>query len=152
MGTSWQPEPPVLTRPTGSDQENIPERPRIVTPGSTAAPRHPEPGIPAQETGRDRRNIPERPRIVIPGSTAAPRHPVPRIPAQPTESDRRKLLADIVRDLHVHHVTPETFRGPDRMITDIKIPEKAGVDKILATIKELKDDDWLYEEGENSTE
>ncbi len=31
------------------------------------------------------------------------------------------------------------------MIADIKIPEKAGVDKILASIRELKDDDWLYE-------
>ena len=31
------------------------------------------------------------------------------------------------------------------MIADIKIPEKAGVDKILTSIKELQDDDWLYE-------
>jgi hypothetical protein len=31
------------------------------------------------------------------------------------------------------------------MIINIKIPEKAGVDKIRASIKELDGDDWLFE-------
>jgi len=86
----------------------------------------------------------ERPRKV-PSAPAGSRRPEPRALARPTESDRRKLLAEITRDLHVHHVTPETFRSSDRMIADIKIPEKTGVDKILDSINELKDDDWLYE-------
>jgi hypothetical protein len=65
--------------------------------------------------------------------------------AKPVESDRKELQAEIVRNLKVHHVTPETFRKSDRMILDIKIPETIGVDKILASIRELEDEDWLYE-------
>jgi hypothetical protein len=87
----------------------------------------------------------ERPRRIPTGTAATTRRPEPRIPAHPTESDRRKLQADIVRDLKVHHVTPETFRSSDSMITKIKIPKKADVDKVLASIKEIQDDDWLYE-------
>jgi hypothetical protein len=86
-----------------------------------------------------------------------PKAPAPRITeepvkygaykafAKPVESDRRELQADIVRNLKVHHVTPETFRKSDRMILDIKIPETIGIDKILASIRELEDEDWLYE-------
>lgn len=65
--------------------------------------------------------------------------------AKPVDSDRREIQAEIVRNLKVHHVTPETFRKSDRMILDIKIPETIGVDKILASIRELEDEDWLYE-------
>jgi hypothetical protein len=65
--------------------------------------------------------------------------------AKPVDSDRRELQADIVRDLKVRHITPETFRKSDRMILDIRIPETIGVDKILASIRELEEEDWLYE-------
>jgi hypothetical protein len=65
--------------------------------------------------------------------------------AKPIEDDRRELQAEIVRNLKVHHVTPETFRKSDRMILDIKIPETIGVDKILSSIRELEGEDWLYE-------
>lgn len=65
--------------------------------------------------------------------------------AKPVESDRRELQADIVRNLRVSHITPETFRKSDRMILDIRIPETTGIDKILTSIRELQDEDWLYE-------
>jgi len=65
--------------------------------------------------------------------------------SKPIDSDRRELQADIVRNLKVSHITPETFRRSDRMILDIKIPQKIGVDMILDSIRDLQDDDWLYE-------
>jgi len=65
--------------------------------------------------------------------------------AKPVEGDRRELQEDIVRNLRVSHITPETFRRSDRMILDIRIPETIGIDKILTSIGELQDEDWLYE-------
>jgi hypothetical protein len=82
-------------------------------------------------------------RPVTPISTAA-RHPESRIFVYPTEQDRRELQAEIVRDLNVHHLTPDTFRSSDRMITTIKVPEKTDVE-IKAAIDEIEDDEWLYE-------
>ena len=82
-------------------------------------------------------------RPVTPISTAA-RHPESRIFVYPTEQDRRELQAEIVRDLNVHHLTPDTFRSSDRMITAIKVPEKTDVE-IKAAIDEIEDDEWLYE-------
>jgi len=73
------------------------------------------------------------------------RHPESRIFVYPTEQDRRELQAEIVRDLNVHHLTPDTFRSSDRMITSIKIPEKRDFDKLKAAIEDIKDNDWLYE-------
>jgi hypothetical protein len=85
----------------------------------------------------------EKPRI-LPGRATVKHTNVP-ILTPSIEDDRRKLQADIVRDLKVHHVTPETFRNSDRMITDIKIPEKTDVDKLKSSIREIQDDNWLYE-------
>jgi len=81
----------------------------------------------------------------IPTSTVVTaRYPKSRIFAHPTEIDRRKLQADILRDLNVHHVTPDTFRKSERMI-NIKIPENTNINKLVASMDELKDDNWLYE-------
>ena len=65
--------------------------------------------------------------------------------SRPIESDRRKLQADIVRDLKVDRITSGTFRGSDRMITSIKIPDRLDLEKILSSIKEIQNDAWLYE-------
>jgi hypothetical protein len=87
----------------------------------------------------------ERPRRVPARMTTAAKYQQMRVSTPPTESDRRQILAEITRDLHVHHVTPATFRSSDGGITKVKIPEKAGVDKIRTLIKDLDGDDWLYE-------
>jgi hypothetical protein len=87
----------------------------------------------------------ERPRRVPAGMAMAAKYQESKGFTLPTESDRRELLAEITRDLQVHHVTPETFRSSDNMIININIPERAGIDKIRATIKELDGDDWLFE-------
>jgi hypothetical protein len=87
----------------------------------------------------------EKPRRIPTSTVVSSKSPEPRIFAHPTEIDRRKLQTDIVRDLKVTHVTPATFRSSDRMITRINIPEKADITKQFARIKEILDDDWLYE-------
>ena len=64
--------------------------------------------------------------------------------AKPIENSRKDLQATIVRDLKVTHITPETFRKSDRMILDIRIPAHIGA-RILESVRDLQDDDWLYE-------
>jgi len=87
----------------------------------------------------------EKPRRIQNNTMVTAQYPESRIFAPPLETDRRKLQADIMRDLKVHHVTPDSFRISDRMITKIKIPEKADITKQFARIEEILDEDWLYE-------
>jgi sugar-specific transcriptional regulator TrmB len=61
------------------------------------------------------------------------------------ETDRRKIQAEIIRDLKTDQITPDTFRESDRGITSVKIPKKINKDSIKASIKEIQDDNWLYE-------
>jgi len=91
--------------------------------------------------------VSEKPRKVptitkVPARYRGYRH---RLFSKPPEIDRRKLQADIVRDLTSNHVTPDTFRKSDRMITSIKIPEKTDTDKLQVSLKEIQNADWLYE-------
>jgi len=78
-------------------------------------------------------------------SDGAPKHPRSHIFDYLIETDRRKMQAEIVRDLKTDHITPDTFRDSDRVITSIKIPKKIEKDTLKASIKEIKDDNWLYE-------
>ena len=67
------------------------------------------------------------------------------LPARGDGSDRRTLQAKIVRDLASTRISPGTFRPSDRKIPDLRIPEGIGVDKILESIRDLQDDEWLYD-------
>jgi hypothetical protein len=60
-------------------------------------------------------------------------------------SDRRTLQATIVRNLASTRISPGTFRPSDQKIPDIRIPDGIGVDKILDSIRDLQDEDWLCE-------
>jgi len=91
----------------------------------------------------------ERPRPPIP-APVIPAVTAPRPAARPSvvtkESDRRKLQKEIVRDLDTFNITPQSFRKSDRLITKIKIPEKADIGRnVLDRIDEILNDDWLYE-------
>ena len=68
-----------------------------------------------------------------------------RLFSRPPEIDRKKLQADIVRDLTTNPITPDTFRKSDRMIIDIKIPEKTDTSTLQSSLKEMQYDDWLFE-------
>ncbi|MDD1699749.1 MAG: hypothetical protein LUQ04_03030 [Methanoregula sp.] len=58
----------------------------------------------------------------------------------------RKLQKDILRDLDMFGVTPESFKKSRKNMENIKIPKKADVKKKLADAQEeMIDLDWLYE-------
>jgi hypothetical protein len=60
--------------------------------------------------------------------------------------DRRKLQKEILHDLNLFGITPDSFGKSDRNIENIKIPEKMDVKKHLADVEEeMKDLSWLYE-------
>jgi hypothetical protein len=86
------------------------------------------------------------PGVRVPTITEVPvsYHRAP-LPAHGDGSDRRTLQANIVRDLASTRISPVTFRPSDRKIPDIRIPEGIGIDKILDTIRDLRDDEWLYD-------
>jgi hypothetical protein len=119
------------------ETQNLKDEFEIVLEKSRTAP----PRVPLRESRREARRAPSTTTI----SEEPVKYGTYKAYAKPVDTDRRELQADIVRNLKVHHVTPETFRKSDRMILDIKIPEKIGVDKILASIRELEEEDWLYE-------
>jgi hypothetical protein len=81
----------------------------------------------------------------IPTISEVPSHKQSRFSAHPAEDDRRKLQADIVRNLDVQSIKSDTFRRPDKMITTVKIPDKTDLDKLKSKIKEMEDEDWLFE-------
>lgn len=90
--------------------------------------------------------IPETPRRIPELPKAPVTYQRPRIIEIPVESDRRSFQAEIVRDLNVKDITRKAFgSSDDRMITRIKIPDKTDIDKIKASLKEMEDDDWMYE-------
>jgi hypothetical protein len=74
------------------------------------------------------------------------------IPLEPKVKDQRKLQKEILRDLDVFGITPDSFGKSKKNIENIQIPKKSDVDKKLDEIEEDKDIDWLdlnwlYEEG-----
>jgi hypothetical protein len=87
----------------------------------------------------------EKPRIHTVSPAVTSKHPEVQVAVALTENDRKKLQSEIVRNLNIHHVTPRTFRITDRMITGIIIHQEADIDKLKASIKEIQDDDWLFE-------
>ena len=65
------------------------------------------------------------------------------ITIEPKVRDQRKLQKEILRDLDVFSITPDSFGKSEKNIENIIIPKKADVPKKLAEIQEDKDIDWL---------
>jgi translation initiation factor 2 beta subunit (eIF-2beta)/eIF-5 len=58
----------------------------------------------------------------------------------------KKLQKDILRDLDMFYVLPDSFKRSRENIENIRIPDKSDINKKLAEVQEeLKDLDWLYE-------
>ena len=58
----------------------------------------------------------------------------------------RRLQKNILRDLNMFDLTPDSFSRSQKNIEHIQIPKKADVNKKLSEAeKELMDLDWLYE-------
>jgi hypothetical protein len=69
----------------------------------------------------------------------------PEVPIriEPKAREQRKLQKEILRDLDVFSITPDSFGKSKKNIENIIIPKKSDVPKKLAEIKEDKDIDWL---------
>jgi hypothetical protein len=155
--------------------EDIPKRPVIPT-RPVVQPRvlpRDMPKRPVILTSAEPKEIPESPAVhpwVSPEDI--PKHPVIlastelyEIPTRPNVQSRvlskeslkreeneiviesiRKLQKDILRDMDMFDILPDSLRKSGKNIENIRIPRKADVDKKLAEVKnELKDLDWLYE-------
>ena len=58
----------------------------------------------------------------------------------------RKLQQNILRDLNMYDLTPDSFKRSQKNIEHVKIPKKADVNKKLSEAEEeMMDLDWLYE-------
>ena len=72
----------------------------------------------------------------------------PKVPISndPKAREQRKLQNEILRDLDVFSITPDSFGKSKKNIENIIIPKKSDVPKKLADVEEeVKDLDWLYE-------
>jgi hypothetical protein len=155
------PEPPGI--PPGGDRDEIPpgaEFPTEVLPADL-----PEPPVFRPAAGPAG--------IAIGKAAEVPPHPVaraardeparipvrqdvrPRFPSKkPLTSPENKLVVDsikklqkdILRDLDMFGLTPDTFKKSGKNIENIPIPKKADVKKKLSDAeKEILDLEWLYE-------
>jgi len=58
----------------------------------------------------------------------------------------RKLQQNILRDLNMYDLTPDSFKRSQKNIEHVRIPKKADVNKKLSEAEEeMMDLDWLYE-------
>jgi len=56
------------------------------------------------------------------------------------------LQKEILHDLNMFGITPDSFGKSKGNIENIKIPKKMDVNKLLADVEEeMKDLSWLYE-------
>ena len=117
---------PILKHPVfqvGTEPKEIPQRPDV----TREVPRRP-----VIQAGAEPKEIPQRPKVPI--------------DIQPTVIDRRKLQKEILHDLNMFGITPDSFGKSNRNIENIKIPEKMDIKKHLADVEEeMKDLSWLYE-------
>jgi hypothetical protein len=124
---------------TGAVQETIRNIPDI-QPGIPPVDR-PEP--PLRQTIVTPKTIPARPEV-------QPR-PLSKKHLSPVENkievaSIRKLQKNILRDLNMYDLTPDSFRKSQKIIDKIQIPKKADVNKKLSEAEEeMLDLNWLYE-------
>ncbi len=131
------PEPPVIQ--PGEEQENIQKIPDMqphVLPADGQEP-------PVQQT------------VVKPETTPMRPEGQPRILSKknmsPVENkievaSIRKLQKNILRDLNMYDLNPDSFRKSQKIIDKIQIPKKADVNKKLSEAEEeMLDLNWLYE-------
>ena len=131
------PESPVI-QPVAEqkDIQKIPDMQPQVLPGESQEP-------PLRQAVVEPETIPTRPEVQ------------PRILSKknmtPVENKLevasiRKLQQNILRDLNMYDLTPDSFKRSQKNIEHIRIPKKADVNKKLSEAEEeMMDLDWLYE-------
>jgi len=127
------------------------EKPREIPVGAVEIPKRPliEPGVepklvPRQviEPGIELQELPKR--AVQQGVVA--KEIQKRMDYKLRVEPIRKLQREILRDMDMFHLTPDSFGRSRKPMENIKISEKSDVRKRLADVKEeVRDLDWLYE-------
>ena len=64
-----------------------------------------------------------------------PKRPTVQILGDPKEIDRKKLQKEILHDLNMFGITPNSFGKSKKNRENIKIPEKMDISKRLAILK-----------------
>ena len=137
ISTAAMHKPPVIQ--PGAEQKNIRKIPDVqpqVLPVDRQEP-------PMRETVVEQKTIPKRPEMP------------PRIQSKnylsPVENKLevasiRKLQKNILRDLNMFDLTPDSFRRSQKNIEHVRIPKKGDVNKKLSEAEEeMLDLNWLYE-------
>ena len=148
------PVPKEISKPPGVQPgpvpREVPKRPFVQVGTETIEIlKHPIvfPKRPFVQAGPEPREIPKRPVIQISAEPKElPKHPKVQISPEPQVIDRRKLQKEILHDLNMFGITPDSFGKSKGNIENIKIPKKMDVNKLLADVEEeMKDLSWLYE-------
>jgi hypothetical protein len=134
--------------------QNIPERP-VIQPGAEQKDIQKIKDMQLQVPPVDRQEPPLRQTVVEPETIPMRPEVQPRILSKknmtPVENKLevasiRKLQQNILRDLNMYDLTPDSFKRSQKNIEHIKIPKKADVNKKLSEAEEeMMDLDWLYE-------
>ena len=142
------PKPPGVQ--PGPELKEVPQLPFVQVGTETIGIlKHPVvfPRRPVVQPGPEPREIPRRPVIQVSAEPKEiPKHPKVPISIEATTIDRRKLQKEILHDLNLFGITPDSFGKSKGNIENIKIPKKMDINKQLADVEEeMKDLSWLYE-------
>ncbi len=134
--------------------QEIPERP-VIQPGAEQKDIQKIPDIQPRVLPMDRQKRPVLQTIVEPKTIPTRPEVQPHIRSKKnmTEVENklevaliRKLQKNILRDLNMFDLTPDSFKRSQKNIEHIQIPKKADVNKKLSEAEEeMMDLDWLYE-------
>jgi hypothetical protein len=134
--------------------QDIPERP-VIQPGAEQKDIQKIPDIQPRVLPEDGQEPPLLQAVVEPETIPTRPEVQPRILSKknmtPVENKLevasiRKLQQNILRDLNMYDLTPDSFKRSQKNIEHIQIPKKADVNKKLSEAEEeLMDLDWLYE-------
>jgi hypothetical protein len=165
--TTVMPKPPAIQ--TRGEPKEIPGRPEFQS--GVLSPKIPEPPViqPREEQENIRKILDTQPHV-LPADGQKP--PVQQtvvkpetIPTRPEGQPRilskknmspvenkievasiRKLQKNILRDLNMYDLNPDSFKRSQKIIDKIQIPKKADVNKKLSEAEEeMLDLNWLYE-------
>ncbi|MDD1697612.1 MAG: hypothetical protein LUQ36_04550 [Methanoregula sp.] len=130
------PEQPVIQ--PGAEQKNIGKIPDIqprVLPMDKQE-------IPLRQAGAKPDRIPTRPEVQPRNQS---KHYLSPVENKLEVASIRKLQKNILRDLNMFDLTPDSFKRSQKNIEHIRIPKKADVNKKLSESEEMLDLNWLYE-------
>jgi hypothetical protein len=138
----------VLTR-------EIPEHPPEIQPGAEQKNIRKIPELQPPVLPGDRQETPVRQTVGKPETIPTRLEGQPRILSKKTMSpvenklevaSIRKLQKNILRDLNMYDLNPDSFKRSQKNIDNIRIPKKADVNKKLSEAEEeMLDLNWLYE-------